>query len=260
MKTKKLGQCVAIDPGVKKKVLDGVTDLHKRSQKGELFSGLTRKYQPINDDPTTPLGEKKPDEGKRPAEDALSMVTSACALWSQLFDQSATREWGNCEAKADIVVGGKVLIASAPVTYMLFLEKQLDDIRKFVETLPTLDTAEQWARDANGEWRSQPTQTLSTKKVMKPVVLAPATVEHPAQVKESIEDVTAGTWTAVKISTALQPAFKKALLERVEDLTHAVKSARELANGTDVEARQVAKAFFEYLTTGLPTEGGPARA
>ena len=39
----------------------------------------------------------------------------------------AERDWANCDAKADIEVDGAVLIAQAPSTFLLHLEKRLSD-------------------------------------------------------------------------------------------------------------------------------------
>lgn len=41
-----------------------------------------------------------------------------------MFDVVATQDFANCQAKADVMVEGRVLIKDAPVTHLLFLEKQ----------------------------------------------------------------------------------------------------------------------------------------
>jgi hypothetical protein len=74
-----------------------------------------------------------------------------------------------------------------------------------------------------------------------------ATKEHPAQVKEVTEDVTAGQWTTIKYSSALPVSRVNELLSKVEKLQKAVKFAREQANSQKVETQKVGEAVFNYL-------------
>ena len=144
-----------------------------------------------------------------------------------------TKEVGNTVATADIVVDGEqdVLLAAVPVTYLLFLEKQLVNLRTFIDKLPVLDPSVAWSVDpATGDWRSSPVETVRTKKVPRNWVKAEATKEHPAQVEVYHEDVMVGTWETTRLSGAL-PATRKAVLsDRVSRLLTAVKYARERAN------------------------------
>lgn len=61
-------------------------------------------------------------------------------------------------------------------------------------------------------------------------MLFPATEQHPAQTQLITEDVFVGTWSTIKISGAISHNDKQKLLDRVEELIIAVKSAREEAN------------------------------
>jgi hypothetical protein len=78
-------------------------------------------------------------------------------------------------------------------------------------------------------------------------VKAEATDKHPAQVEVYFEDVTVGTWTTTKFSGALPATRVHELEARVEKLAHAVKFAREEANGFEVSDRRVGEAVFGYL-------------
>jgi hypothetical protein len=66
-------------------------------------------------------------------------------LWNLVF----TQDTGNQSARADIVVDGKVVLANVPVTSLLFLDKQVNDLETFVSKLPTPDPAEEWTHDPN---------------------------------------------------------------------------------------------------------------
>ena len=135
----------------------------------------------------------------------------------------------------------------------LFLEKQLTDVKTFVSQLPVLDVAEDWKTDANsGLMRTDPTKTSRSKKIAKPIVLYPATEQHPAQVQMYAEDILAGYWSTTKFSGAVAKPEKEELFERVEKLLVAIKEAREEANMADeVAVDDIGEAIFSYL---LPSE------
>ena len=135
-----------------------------------------------------------------------------------------------------------------PVTYLLFLEKQLVDLHTFVKKLPVLDAAESWTFDESADcYATEPVQTVRTKKVPRNHVKAEATEKHPAQVEVYYEDVTVGYWKTVKFSGALPAKRVNELLERVEKLQQAVKFAREEANGTEVDRPAGRRKGLRYL-------------
>lgn len=72
------------------------------------------------------------------AEDVLRATAGTL---TRLFDVTATKDWANRTAAADVVVDGTVLLAQVPVPYLLFLEKQLTDMHTFVRKLPVLDAS-----------------------------------------------------------------------------------------------------------------------
>jgi hypothetical protein len=167
---------------------------------------------------------------------------------TRLFDITATKDWANCDAKADIVIDGKTLLEGVPVSYLLFLEKQLTDIHTFVKKLPVLDPAEAWKwDDASNCYRTDPKQTMKTSKKPFPFVKSPATKEHPAQVEVVQQDVTEGTWNQVVFCGALPATVVVELASRVQKLQAAVKFAREEANGRAVVDKTVGKPVFDYL-------------
>jgi hypothetical protein len=167
---------------------------------------------------------------------------------TRLFDLQLTQDAGNTVATADVVVDGTVLLAKVPVTYLLWLDKQLTDLRTFVDKLPGLDPSDVWAWDeARGCYASEPVQTVRSKKVPRNHVLAEATEKHPAQVQVYNEDVPVGTWTTVKLSGALPPAQIRQFRTRVTRLQDAVKVAREQANTIEVTNREAGEAVLGYL-------------
>ena len=161
---------------------------------------------------------------------AEEIIQKTSEVLTKLFDVVATKDWANCEANADVVVDGNVLLSQVPATYLLFLEKQLVDIHTFVKKLPVLDASESWIFDASADsWATEPVQTTKTKKIPRNHVKAEATEKHPAQVEVYYEDVIVGTWRTVKFSGSLPAKRVNELLSRVERLQEAVKFAREEA-------------------------------
>jgi hypothetical protein len=240
----KLNQIIAIEKGIKSRVHGEVTDLYKAVQKPDLFNGFGKTYKPVNED-----SESLPSERKRVQFETKDVLRSIERLHTELFDVTARKDWTNCDAKANVVVDDNVLIYQVPVPYLLFLEKQLTDLRTFIGAIPVLDEGEAWTKDPNsGLFKTEVVSTHRTKKVQKPIVLYPATEQHPAQTQIITEDVIAGFWEQVKHSGAMPKPEKEALSERVEKLLQAVKQAREEANTRDeVAAPSVGSAVYGYL-------------
>lgn len=240
----KLNQIIAVEKGIKSRVYGEITDLHKAAQKPDLFNGFAKNYTAKDDE-----DEGLPPERKRVQYRVGEVLRQVERLSTELFDVTARKDWTNCDAKADVTVDGKVLVKQAPVSYLLFLEKQLTDMRTFVGELPVLDEGEAWEKDPNsGLFKTDPIQTHRTKKVQKAIVLYPATPEHPAQTQLISEDIIAGFWNQIKHSGAMPKPEKDALADRVEKLLQAVKQAREEANTADeTVAPSVGDAVFTYL-------------
>lgn len=239
----KLNQIVAIEKGVKSRVCSEISELHKLSQKQDLFNGFVKTYQKKDEE-----GEDYPQEKKKVQMNTDESLNRFRKSLTELFDISATRDYANCTALADVVVDGKVIIPLAPLPFLLFLEKQVNDIRTFIEALPVLDESEDWAIDVtSGLYKTAPIATHRTKKAVRPIVLAEATKEHPAQTQLITEDILVGYWNTIKYSGAIPSTKKKELLERVEAFSKAVKFAREQANAEDAKNKEVGAAIFRYL-------------
>lgn len=240
----KLNQIIAIEPTVKAKANREFTALHREVSKPALLAGLSRTYQPKDEE----NGDKLPAESTHVQVKAEEVIGQVSATLTRLFDVVLTKETANAVAKADVKVGNRIIIPNAPVTYLLFLEKQLVEIRDFVSKLPTLDPAQKWTYDDNsGQYVTDVVETVRTKKVAKSFVKYEATKEHPAQVDVIHDDVIVGTWSKREFSGALPASRVNELITRVEALQTAVKFAREEANNADVTDADAGKAVFDYL-------------
>src|ERR1700730_4940874 len=114
----KLNQVIAIEKGTKSRSLQELTEAHHNLQKTTLLAGISRTYRPKDEE-----GEQLPPESTRVQLRAEEVIATTTEVLTKLFDVVASKDWANCEAKADIVVDGTVLLAQVPATYLLFLEK-----------------------------------------------------------------------------------------------------------------------------------------
>lgn len=240
----KLNQIVAVVNGKKTETQRALTELHRAATDVDGHNGLSREYKPLDDNDT----EFLPPEQKlvrRRAKDSLSELRE---VLSPLLDVVATQDVANCQAKADIVVGDEVVLQNVPVTHLLFLEKQLNDIDTFVSKLPVLDAGETWKYDPNVDcYATEAYQTNRSRKTLQSKVLYEATENHPAQVETYNEDVVVGRWTNRKFSGALTQHDKNLMVQRVKSLKDAVKYAREQANLMEVEQQRFAENVFDFI-------------
>lgn len=240
----KLNVVLGLVKGAKSRAHVELTNLHRESQKPQLYSGHSRAYRPLDDE-----GDSLPPENQHVQLNAEGVLGQLEGALTRLWDLALLRDEGNRLAVADVVVvGGRTVAAGVPATYLLFLEKQLEDVHTFVAKLPTTDPGERWEFNADeGHWATAPVESNRTTKQMQNHVLAAATDRHPAQVQVYTTDVVVGKWTTTKFSGALAPVRKGELLRRVNELRDAVKVARERANLTEVAERRVAADVFAFL-------------
>lgn len=238
----KLNQVNAVLTSKKGEVEKEVAEHYKTLQKEVLFNGRERTYRPLDEE----KGQKLPSESQRVQQRADDLVRRAVARWTEVWGLVLTQDTGNQSAIADIVVDGKVVMEKVPVTTLLFLDKQLNDLETFVSKIPTPDPAEEWGFDANTRLlKGRATESMRTSKEPTVIVKYEATKEHPAQTELFAKDVPVGTWTQILYSGAMPADRKEAILGRVRKLQEAVKEARERANLQEVERRSV-KPIFEF--------------
>jgi len=240
----KLNQIIAVVNGKKSAYQAAITEILKTMQKPDLFAGLRRFYQPIDDE-----GEKLPEENKIVQKKVKDLLNETSERMTEIFDIIAVQEYANCVARADIKVNGIIVAKDVPVTYMLFLEKQLDHAKTIVSKVPVLASDVNWRQSTNDPsvYVADTVVTNRTKKVPKAFIKAPATDKHPAQVEMFTEDVIVGNWNKTDISGAISIKERDEILKRIDTLRDAVKSAREEANMTDVQNIKIGGAITSFI-------------
>ena len=239
----KLNQIIAVVNGKKNQTQKTITELYKKLQKQDLFSGLIRTYKPVDED-----GDTLPPEKTLIRASVRDIVEGFKDSITDLIDTVVIQDIANTEAKADIVVNGNVIANDVPVTHLMFLEKQLVDIHTFVSTLPVLDEASEWRFDDNKDcYTSEPEVKNRDLKFTEHKVVYEATTEHPAQVAEINITKKAGEFTTIKLSGAIPASDKRNMVRKVVELQEAVKFAREQANSIEVSTRKIAGNILEYI-------------
>ena len=221
--TTKLNQVLAVEKGIKQRAYTLLTDANKAVQKSAAFNGFSKVYQPNDGD-----AEMLPPETVRVQSTSTETLHEVQRALVELFDVTLTKDVANQHAVADVRLdNGTVIAASVPATNLLFLEKQLTDVKTFVGNLPELDPSESWTFDANASlFKSEPTRSNRTKKVQKAIVLYDATEKHPAQTQLITEDTVVGVYTQTKMSGAVPLPQKRAMLNRIDELLRAVQKER----------------------------------
>ncbi|MFW5799520.1 MAG: hypothetical protein ACOCV8_01795 [Spirochaetota bacterium] len=242
-KNLKLNQVIAIGNGEKSRAKKIMTKTYQKLDKEVLFLGLTKTYKPIDEE-----GEKLPKEEKfvqYTVKEAIKEVSDALI---SMINIVGTQDSANCEAKADITVDNNVIVEQVPVTHLLFLEKQLEDIYSFANSLPTLDPSEKWSFSEEANYYiSDEKETVRTKKTPEVILKAEATKEHPAQTELIYVDKQVGFWHTVKFSGAIAKKEKDRILEKIRKLQKAVKFAREEANGIECEKVKYGELILNYI-------------
>lgn len=239
-----LNQVIAIAEGEKSRKQKVLSKIYQSIQKIELFTGLSKTYRPLAEED----GERLPDEKKLLQMTVDTATKEAIEVMESMFNIIGTQDVGNQVAKANVSLNEKVVLKDVPVTYLIFLEKQLVDIETFISSFPTLDPAEEWTYSDDAScFKSKMRETHRTKKLPKVIVKYPATSEHPAQTELMNEAKVVGYWETVLLSGSIQKERKEELLKKVRELSKAIKIAREEANSTIVEKQSFGTTVLEYI-------------
>jgi hypothetical protein len=239
----KLNQVIAATKDVASHAEDKITQAYHTLEHPAVFLGQTRTYAPIEDG-----GIVHPSENQKVQTTVLDEVRRFIDNSAEVFDITATRNWGNTQAKADIVVDGKVLLKDVPVEYLLFLESRLKVVGVLLSKVPTLSSEFRWTKDdADGLYHADPVASFRMKRVRKNHEKAPATDKHPAQVEVYEEETPEGTWTNTRLSGAVPATQVAKWQERLVKLQTAVKFAREEANSLEVTNQKVGKKVLDFV-------------
>lgn len=243
--TKYLGQVIAIEADVRKTAKRRLTDSYHALDKPAMLDGISGTYEPAVDG-----GEQLPDESQRVQATVEEMILSTREALAAMFDATAARDFTNAsgDAKADIVVGDQTLVEGAPVPYILWLDRQLDDLQAFTERIPTHSPSTTWElAEARGVYKSTPVKTARQTQQHKVITIAEATQHHQAQAQVVAEQVTVGFWTRIKYSGGVPVSRREEILRRIAILRVSLHAARAQANRVEADEPVVGARLLGYL-------------
>jgi hypothetical protein len=240
----KLNQLIAVEKGTKDELNREITDAYHLIGRPDAVTGISRAYKPYSDETEDML----PPEARKVQVKTEDVLGAVAQKWARLLDVVAAKDITNTQATANLVVDSDVIVPDVPVTTLLWLEKQLNDLSTFIGKLPTLDLARDWTfNEQQGVYEAETEWTKRNIKVMRNHVIAEATDKHPAQVQVFNEDVPVGIWETKHFSGAITEMQKQDLKEKVSALQKAVKFAREEANSIDVTDKNIGEKIFDWL-------------
>lgn len=254
-RTQRLGTVLGLLDGTKKKSHAAVSGLYALVQKRGLFDGHRRVYAPLTEN-ADGTAERLPTEEQKVQYVGEQLLAHVAGAYTRLFDLELTMDTADTTAFADLIIattsGSVVLVERVPATTLLFLRKKLVDLRTFVSKLPTHDREFDWEQtgDEAGVYRSQPIQTVRTKKVRVHKIVVAPTEHHPAQTDSWQEDQPTGTWTLIKFTGALPHARYVELLTRVDFLIEAVERALEQTKQVDAPDLKMGDKLFKFVIDG----------
>lgn len=214
------------------------------SDRHDHFVESHRAYQPKDDE-----GTKFPPESKPMVTTVPDKLNYVQAHFENMLDAVYQKEFANTEAKADILVGETIIAKDVPATFLLTLEKELNNLRKIYEKMPTLDPGKVWKKDTTKDnvYVADPVKTNKTEKTMMSHVAYEATKDHPAQVQVYNKDIVVGEWTNKEWSGCVSVSDKSKYLGKIDELHRAVKKARMRANEVEVKNLKIGKKFFDFI-------------
>ncbi len=248
----KLHEILAVEGQLKGQAETARKDLRSTfEKKRHLFEEKRITVQGLGENSTSTVEAQSDIQTNVPDE-----LTWISGIWSRALDISFSVAEANTKARADVILDdGTIIIKAVPATALLELEKRCGEMQELVSSIPTLDPAKGFVLDPDREggiYKAREVRKTRTEKVFAPVVMAPATDKHPAQVKELFKDVPTATVIEQEWSGLVTPRIKGEMLERVEELRRAVKTARQRANEqvADESKVNIGETLFNYAFDG----------
>lgn len=225
-----------------------ITTFNKRD---DHFEGFSKTFTALNADHEH-LNTTENKEVSTTVADKLKYAQDAIL---KSINATVSKEETNSSgsAKAMLTVGD-VSFGELSATSLLFLEKEISQIRKVYSAIPTLDPSKKWERDEMTEkaiFESPVVKTFRTSKEEDYRTVAPATKEHPAQVVKVTKDVTIGSYETTFKSGKITPLAKSKMLAKLDNLLLAIKSARSVANQAEVVKADVGNKILDYINCDL---------
>lgn len=221
----------------------------KTFKKHDLFRGVTRELK-MFDPAQAHLESSDHMELTTTVDENLDyLIKPLAAYWDTVLRKDITNQSANATL---VMEDGTPLGEKLPATFLLGFEKKLRELREIYNTIPTLPPGKKWIPspiDRAGVYIDDDT-TVQFKSQKDPEfrVVAEATKEHPAQIKEVSRTVNVGKYSTTELSGMLTPLEKAERLTRIDELINATKRARMRANKEEIPERpNFGESILKYI-------------
>ena len=245
--TNQLHQLLAVEPSLRNNAKNIFFEEAKTTleKKQDHFDGLQKIYVAMEEG-----SDQIPPEMKEIVTTVADKINYAKEAVIKALDAEISKEETNASGtvKAELVIDGKSFELSA--TSLMVLERNLENIRGVYKVIPTLDPTKNWEKDTKAGdnlYKTDEEVKYRTAKKNMPLVLAPATDKHQAQVQIVTNDVQVGKYLTTYKSGRITPAQKSILLARIDELILAVKSAKAKANQAQVINKNIGEELFNFI-------------
>jgi hypothetical protein len=205
----------------------------------QYFTGMIKTLEMIEDSPEAKAAEAAARQEKELPTTVPATMDYFLDFWAKAENLLHKKNVSNTKATTTLMFRGATLAPNVPIDEVMGLEARLGKLRELILEMPTLDASRGWKHDDKapqaGTWKATSEQvTTKTEKVETPLIMAPATDKHPAQVKMASSDKVVGKFTLLTSSGATTAIQKANMIAVVDDLLVEVKMARTRANSVDV--------------------------
>jgi len=223
--------------------------------KDNLFKGKVRTLKLFGKEPSNQVEYEALE-----AKDSINIPVTAtvpanlnylAVILGRYYDNVAQKERTNQEARADVIVDNKVIMAGLPATFLLGMETKLKALRPILEAIPTMAPGVRWieAKEIGPHIFkvAEPSKDVKTAKTIEHKVLPQPNATHPSQFVAVDVNKNIGEYSE-EVSTGMITSSDKAMIiDRFDTLLKAVKQARMRANETNLVPINVGDAIMSHL-------------
>jgi len=225
--------------------------LKKFKNPTHFFDGHSKSLAMIEDTEANKAVEAQAREEKPVTTTVYETLEYALDLYGKAEDLQYQKNATNRKATGTVLWRGEPLLRDMPVDELLGLEARLTKLRQLYAEVPTLDATKHWRpaeHIGRHVWETRHAEeNTKTEKQTLPVVMSPATREHPAQIQAVQKDIVVGKFSTTKRSGAATALQKAEALKRIDELLVEIKQARMRANETVVEGGSVSEVLLPLL-------------
>lgn len=243
----KIHELIAVEPNLEQIARNASTEAVGTFGTADRFAGSVKKLHMFNEGRQEENTETL-KEVTTTVDEKLEYLRGPLQDWFNVVYQ---KEKGNQSAVADVVVNDVVIVPAAPVSFLLNLEKRLNEVRTVLLAIPTLRPGMKWVpaddEQRRGVFACDDAEKFKTEKTMEIIIATEATPQHKATYETLSKDVAVGKITERLFSGAISSSRKSDMLHRTDTLIMAVKKARMKANDSEAPGDNVAKEIFDYI-------------